>query len=241
MGSPARPDARRSTRRLDLHQRDEPVDLGLLRDELGEDAAEAERVLAEGGPHPVVAGGRRVALVEDQVDDLEHRREPRGERVAARDLEGHARLGERPLGPHDALRDRRLRDEERARDLLGRQAAEQAQRERDARLGREDRVARGEDEAQQVVADVVVHRGLGVGHGPAVGLEAVARAPRAFAPRSCRGAGRRARGSSPWPSATRPGCPGRPTPATARARRRARPARAPRRDRRRAPCARGPR
>ena len=30
------------------------------------------------GAHPVVAGGGRVALVEDQVDDLEHRRQPRG-------------------------------------------------------------------------------------------------------------------------------------------------------------------
>ena len=32
------------------------------------------------GPHPVVAGRRRVALVEDQVDDLEHRREALAER-----------------------------------------------------------------------------------------------------------------------------------------------------------------
>ena len=40
--------------------------------------------------HPVVAGGRRVALVEDQVDDLEHRRQPRGELGAARHLERHA-------------------------------------------------------------------------------------------------------------------------------------------------------
>ena len=29
------------------------------------------------GPHPVVAGGGRVALVEDQVDDLQHRGQPR--------------------------------------------------------------------------------------------------------------------------------------------------------------------
>src|SRR5579859_412936 len=52
-----------------------------------------------------------------------------------------------------------------ARDLLGRQAAEQAQGQRDARIGREHRVARDEHEAQEIVADVVegrvdVHRGL---------------------------------------------------------------------------------
>ena len=44
------------------------------------------------GPHPVVAGGGRIALVEDQVDDRKHRRQPGGELVAARDLEGDASL-----------------------------------------------------------------------------------------------------------------------------------------------------
>ena len=46
----------------------------------------------------------------------------------------------------------------------------------------------------------------------------------------------RSRDASPWPSATRPDCPGRPTRATARARRRARPEPDPRRARRRAPA-----
>ena len=44
---------------------------------VGQHAAQAQRVLAQRRPHPVVAGGRRVALVEDQVDDLEHRRQAR--------------------------------------------------------------------------------------------------------------------------------------------------------------------
>ena len=131
-----RPDPRAQPRRLDLHQRDQAVHLGLVGHQLGQDAAEPQRVLAQRRPHPVVAGGRRVALVEDEVDHLEHRREPPAELGAARDLERHVRLGQRPLGAHDALRDGRLRDEERARDLLGGQPAEQAQRERDARLGR---------------------------------------------------------------------------------------------------------
>ena len=78
----------------------------------------------------------------------------------ARDLERHAGVGERALGPDDALGDRRRRDEEGARDLLGRQPPEQAQRQRHPRLGREDRMAGREEEAQQVVADVVVDRGL---------------------------------------------------------------------------------
>ena len=88
---------------------------------------------------------------------------------------GTLRLGEGPLGPDDALGDGRLRDEERARDLLGRQAAEQAERERDARLGGEHRMAGGEHEAQEVVADVVVERGVEIRHGHLLlGLELVA-------------------------------------------------------------------
>src|SRR2546430_13334202 len=39
------------------------------------------------------------------------------------------------LGPDDALRDGRLRHEKRPRDLVGREPAEQPQRERHARLG----------------------------------------------------------------------------------------------------------
>jgi hypothetical protein len=133
-------------------------------DELGQHAAEAQRVLTERGPHPVVAGRRRVALVEDEVDDLEHRGQARGEIVPAGDLVGDPRLGERALRPDDPLGDGRLGDEERARDLRGRQASEQAQGERDSSLGGEDRVT-GREHEEEVVAHVVVEGGLERGHG----------------------------------------------------------------------------
>ena len=74
-------------------------------------------------------------------------------------------FGQRPLGADDALGDGRLGDEERARNLVGRQAAEQAQRERDARLGREHRMAGREHQAQQVVADVVIQGCVEIRHG----------------------------------------------------------------------------
>ncbi len=164
MGSPAGPRAGARAGGLDLHERDEAVDLGLGRDELCQHAAEAERVLAERGAHPVLAGGRGVAFVEDEVDDLEDGGEARGELGPAGHFEGDARLGERALGADDALGDGRLRDEEGARDLGGGEAAEQAQRERDARLGREDRVAGGKHEAEEIVAHLLVD---GAGRGPA--------------------------------------------------------------------------
>lgn len=103
-----------------------------------------------------VAGGRRVALVEDEVDRLEHRGEAVGQLVAFGDLEGHPRRRERALRAHDPLRDRRLRDQVCAGDLPGRQAGEQAQGERDPRVGRQQRMAGREDEAQEIVIERIV-------------------------------------------------------------------------------------
>ncbi len=92
---------------------------------------------------------------------------------------------------------------------------------------------------QQVVADVVVERGVGIRRGElAARSRGRARAPRACAPPASGGAAGRLPDSSQWPSARRPAWPGRPSPASARARSPGRPARAPRRRRRRAPCAR---
>src|SRR6266481_3536887 len=141
------------------------MDLRLVRSELRQDTPETKRILAEGRAHPVLAGGGRVAFVEDEADDLQHGRQTGGKIRSARDLEGNARLAEGSLGPNDALGDRGLWDQKGARDLIRSQAAEQAQSERNARLGRENRMAGYEHEAQEVVADVIVERGLEIRHG----------------------------------------------------------------------------
>ena len=110
----------------------------------------------------------------------------------------------------------RLRHEERARDLLGGQAAEQPQRQRDARLGRQHRVAGGEDQPQQIVADVVVERGVEIGAAISLlGLQLAAELLVLALDAAC---ARRqlvdARGASRSPSARRPGCPARPLAAS---------------------------
>ena len=129
---------------------------GFVRSQFGQDTSQPQRILAKRGPQPVVPGGRRVAFVENQVDDREHRRQPRREFSAARNFKGNLRLGESSLGAHDALCDGRLRDEIGARNFVGRQAAEQAQSERNLRLGREHGMTGDEYQAQQVIADIVV-------------------------------------------------------------------------------------
>jgi hypothetical protein len=116
----------------------------------------------------VTAGGkqsRRNSRYRTRNPDLEHRGEAGGQLLAARHFEGDLLLGQRLLGPHDALGDGRLGHEEGARDLLRGQAAEEPEGERDASLGGEHRMAGDEHQAQEVVAHVLVDRGLQVRHG----------------------------------------------------------------------------
>ena len=77
IGSPRGPDARARARRLQLHQRDEAVDLRLA---AGRAPRGCARAAARPRRAPAASSRRRrrgVALVEHEVDDLEHRREPR--------------------------------------------------------------------------------------------------------------------------------------------------------------------
>src|SRR3984957_12674182 len=157
--------SRSGTRCLDFHQRDKGMNFRLFRSEFSQEAAETERIFAERGSHPVATSSGRVALVKNEVDDFEHRREAGSKFRSARDLERNALIGECSLGPHDPLGYGRLRCEEGARDFVGREAAEQAKRESHARLGGKNRVARYENEAQQVVANIIVERGFEIRHG----------------------------------------------------------------------------
>ncbi len=144
------------------------MDLRFFGGQLRQDSAEPQRLAAERRPHQVVAGSRRVPFVEDEIEDSKHRRQPSNALFATRHLERHLLRGERSLGPDDALGDRGLRDEERPGNFVRRQAAEEPQRERHLRLGREYRVAGDEDEPEQIVADAIgpfVDRRLEIGHG----------------------------------------------------------------------------
>src|SRR6266851_2885140 len=91
------------TRRLQLHQRQESVDLRLLGKELREHASQAECIVAECCPHPLVPGGCGVSLVEDQIDDGQHRLKPLSQLVTTRSLKGNMSLGQCLLGSKDAL------------------------------------------------------------------------------------------------------------------------------------------
>src|SRR5258706_7524489 len=65
-GLSRRAHTRAGTRRLNLHERDQALDLWLLWRELSQNAPEAQRLFAKRRPHPIVAGGSRVTFVEDE-------------------------------------------------------------------------------------------------------------------------------------------------------------------------------
>ena len=81
-----------------------------------------------------------------------------------------ARVADLGLGADDALGERGRGREKRARDLLGRQAADFAQGECHLRVGGERGVAAGEDQAQPIVFDAfLVGPGGGVVHRELLG------------------------------------------------------------------------
>jgi hypothetical protein len=117
------------------------------------------------GACPLLACGGGVALVEHQVDGLEHRAESDGEFVSDRHFERHVRVGERLLRAGDPCCHRRRLYDKGARDLLGRQPGDHLQREGHSGFDRQHRMARGEHQPQYVVFDVgveldLVHRSL---------------------------------------------------------------------------------
>src|SRR5690606_30949923 len=97
-------------------------------------------------------------LVEDEVDHLEHGRHSVLQILGCGQFEGHRGVRKLLPGSHDSLRNRGCRSEERARDLLSREATEQAKREGDTSLTRQNRVAGDEYEPEDVVAYRVVER-----------------------------------------------------------------------------------
>nr|QPG01998.1 hypothetical protein WM98B_00145 [Acinetobacter nosocomialis] len=147
--------ARIAARLLQQHQRKQPDGLR-FGEQLGEQTAKPDRLGRQVGARQRLAGRGRVALVEHQIDHAQYAVEPGRQRGRLRHFIGHARIADLALGAHDALRERGRCDEEGTCDLLGGEAAYLAQRQRHLRLGRQHRMAAGEDQPQAVILDAVV-------------------------------------------------------------------------------------
>ena len=166
------------------------------------------------GPHPVVARGRRVALVEDEVDDLEHRREPRGaarRRAAprtARCASASVRLARTMRcaivgsGTRNARAISSVVRPPSSRSVSATRASVESTGWHAVKTSR----SRSSPTSSSSAASTSRRRRRA--------RRRRARAPSSSCLRSthaCRGAARRSRGASRSPSARRPGCPARPS------------------------------
>jgi hypothetical protein len=118
----------------------------LVRHQLDEQPGETNRFGTEVAANEVRAGGRAVALVEERVENNEHRAEPLRQLVIARHPVRDASVADLVLGSHQPLGHRLGRNHECAGDLDRRQAAQRPQRQRDLSFDRKRRVAAGEDQ-----------------------------------------------------------------------------------------------
>jgi len=96
----------------------------------------------------------QVALVEHQIEDREDLIEPLRELVALRQAKRDMRVDDLALRAHQTLRQSGLVDQERVRDLRGREPDDAPQCQRDLRLSRERGMAAGEDQVEALVRRV---------------------------------------------------------------------------------------
>ena len=136
----------------------QPANLAFVRHQVDQDRAQLDRPIHEIGSYQDVSSGRRVTRSEDEMHRSQHGVETLGQLMGDRHAVGDPRTRDLLLRPSDPSRHGRLANQERMGDLLGGQAADQPQRQRDLRLPRQCRVTAGEDEAKAVVG-YVIHLG----------------------------------------------------------------------------------
>jgi hypothetical protein len=138
--------------------REQARDLAVVRQERVHRAREPQRLGHEVVALQVGADAARVALVEDQIEHVQHRAQAFLALALGGHGERHAGVLDLLLRAADALRHRRLGHEIRVRDLGRREPADGAQRKRDRGRRRQHRMAAHEEQQQRVV----VLAGLGV-------------------------------------------------------------------------------
>ena len=137
---------------VEQQQREQPLRLRLARQRVRRRRARARSRRRRGRDPP---RRRRPATrcaslyITDTTVSTMSRRSARS--AALGDPQRNAGGSDLALGPHDALRDRRLGRQGRARDLRGREAADRPQRQRELRVGRERGMAASEQQREPLV------------------------------------------------------------------------------------------
>ena len=126
----------------------------LLRHQHPQQPPETDGFGAEIRPYERSASGRRIALVEHQIDHSQHCVQPLRHILGVGHRIRNARIANLPLRAHESLRHRRWGYQKRAGDLVGLEAAQRAERQRDLRVEGERRVAAREDQFKAIVGNL---------------------------------------------------------------------------------------
>ena len=149
------------------YEREQPGDLGIIGHQFDEQSGEPDGLVAQISPDEAGVRCARMTLGEDRVDHAADGREPIDQRVEIDRLERDPGSTDLGLRPGEAACHRRLRDEERARDLRGRETADHAQRQCDLSVGSNRRVAASEQQ-RELIVDQLVRAQVGVDPAPSV-------------------------------------------------------------------------
>ncbi len=135
------------------HQGEQTDRLRLVRQERDQRPRKADRLAGQLVPDQGVPGRRGIPLVVDQVEHPQHAVEALGQHVDRRDAIGDPGIADLAFGPDQALGERRLGYQERARDLRRGQPAERPEREGDPGIHRQGGMTAREDEPEPIVLD----------------------------------------------------------------------------------------
>ena len=158
----------RGAARFVQEQESQQADSLRLGKEIDRQSAQAQGVFRQALTGEVVAGGRGVSFVVDEVDHLEDGAETLRDLGARGDLVGNLLRADLLLGARDPLLHCLRSDKERPGNFLGRKTAHFAQREGNPGIPRQGRMTTGEDQAELVILDGFPVPFLGVDGAPLV-------------------------------------------------------------------------
>ena len=125
--------ARRAARVGQQHEREQTCDLRIVRQQHANRTREADRFVRQVRAMQARSGAGRVAFVENEIENVQHRAQALRSFLGVRHAERHLRRLDALLRAADPLRHRGFGNQERLGDLRRRQAPDGAQRERDCR------------------------------------------------------------------------------------------------------------
>ena len=149
--------------------------------EFSQQPSQSNRFSGQLPPRYLRSRRSRVALVKHEIDDLQHCVHPPGQLPRRRHLVGNPRLSNLCLGAHNALGQRRRRNQKRPRNLFRCQAAYFAQRERNLSFRGQSRMTARENQTQAIILNLFLfHRSVAHARfhmGNEVGLRSVESRP----------------------------------------------------------------